>query len=163
MSESAAYCLIEVESSEKRDRLIHYLSEETRPDFVDEVPSVDAELFTVFDGFPEPESIKKTSDTSLWASFEYEGEEAKEGFLELFSIEKPMACIFVEFYDGVAIAFERYNAQKGRFEMRYCRELEGEVDSSVEPAWLNEDKIKQLNEKTEVSYLNAMQFLASLE
>ena len=33
--------------------------------------------------------------------------------------------------------------------MRYCRELEGEVDSFVELAWLHEDQIEQLNEKTE--------------
>lgn len=164
MSESAGYCLIKCESTEKRDRFIHYLNIEARPDFADEVPAADHEWFAIIDGFPEPESIEVASDTTLFIYFEYEAEEAKEGFLDLFAIEKPASCIFLEFYDGVATAFERYTPQKGGyFAMLYCQELEGEVDSSVEPAWLSAEKIEQLKEKTEGSYLEGMKYLADLD
>jgi len=150
MSETNAILRFKTSTEKATDRILFYLDEDTRPDFADEVPANESALCEAMEFADTPIQIEKTSETIIYAWFE---------FIELDEIEK-MLLVFdcIEGILGRHVYFADDEEYRAYFEYRnnmlkpiYTIEDDTKIDQKLWEMDWNEKSLEWVIDRYEVA------------
>ncbi|MFQ3248097.1 MAG: hypothetical protein ACI9SP_004757 [Arenicella sp.] len=96
MSDIVASVYVKCRSENELSRLMSYLNDETRPDFVDDLPDDEKELFDLIEQCPVADELTIKSENELEMFFEFDAFEVKEELPKLLAAMKCENAIYMQ-------------------------------------------------------------------
>ncbi len=148
------------ESKEQLNLITSYLDDETRPDFVDDLPDKSEELFSLIEQCPAADSISMKSNTELELFFEFDAFEAME---ELPKLLNAMACENAVYMKNSHDETLCYKLDDSYFSFLYSPQpLENESDDKKYNRNLNAEELEGANSAYEAGAGNLLNYLGRL-